>query len=168
VGHRYPLYLIAHFSAKSRRVTLDNKEANPSLHLHQLDFELFGHVEDALVAVKLPIDHSFDPRVGNAFEAIPAGRSGDVDTRVVDRRPVFCRLNNRVDLGVDGAHAMAVFNHVADFIAVCQAANRAVISRGENRPVAYDYRSDALSVAGRPLGHLGRDVHEVLVPGNAF
>ena len=45
---------------------------------------------------------------------------------------------------------------------------RAIVTCGENILVARDYRADFGAGAGRPLGHLLRDGHEVLIPAQPF
>src|ERR1019366_4826054 len=97
----------------------------------------------------------------------PAGAGRGVDVRAVDPHAVARGLHDGVRLGVHRADAVAVLHEVAVLVAVRQAPDAAVVAGGEDALVAHDDRADELAVAGRARGDLARDVHEVVVPGDA-
>ena len=107
-------------------------------------------------------------RVRDQLEAGPARARGHVDRRAVDHHAVLRGLDDGVGLGVDRGDAVVVLHHVADFVAVRHAPDRAVVAGREDRPIAHDHRADELARAGRARRDDLRDVHEVLVPGDAL
>src|ERR1700687_2468884 len=130
----------------------------------KLDADLGGELKNAVVPVKFSVDNAGTPSVGDELEAGPAGAGARVHRRRIDSDAVLRGLDDRVCLGMDGGHAVSVFHHVAHFVTVRQAADRAVVTGGENRPISHEQSADVLSIAGGSARHLTRNSHEVFVP----
>src|SRR5579884_1230461 len=136
--------------------------------VQQIYRQTLSDAEDPIVPVELAVDDPPDAGVGDLLEAVPARAGRDVDAGAVDHDAVLGGLDDGVRLGVDGGHAVVVLHHVPGVGAVGHAADRSVVARRQDRPVAHDDGADELARTGRPRGDHLRDVHEVLVPRHSL
>jgi len=136
--------------------------------VNQLYAKGLGHLEDALVAVKLAIDDAAQAGIRDLFEAVPARAGGHIEGPAVDHHAVLRGLENRIALCVDGGHAMVVLHHMPDLGTMGHAPDGTVVAGGQDGLLAHDDRTDEFARAGRPRRHHARDVHEVLVPGSSL
>jgi hypothetical protein len=123
--------------------------------------------------VGIEIKNFFDPGVYQNLKTVDAGSVGNVDRRILYARPVLGGLRDRVHFSVDGAKTVLFSVAVGCFRFVNQAAHvgamghaggRAIVSSCENILVTGDHGADFGTGAGRPLGHLQGDRHEILIP----
>ncbi len=127
--------------------------------------------------VRARIIHRANAGVDEHLEAVDARGVRDVDVGVADRGAIASRLRNRIDLGVNGAIAVLLnfsigrarfVNEASCFGAMRQSCGRAVVAGRENAAVADDDGADLCAQAGRALGDLARNRHEVLVPARTM
>ena len=135
-----------------------------SSHLLQVDVQLLGKVYDTLFAVELPVQNLFDAHVGDGLEAIETRGCGCVDGRIVDAHTELGCMDDCVDLGVNGAGTMVVFNLAPNLGAMGQPMDGTVVPSGEDCTSASDDRTNVFTVAGCPGRDLVCYVHEVFVP----
>ena len=114
-----------------------------------------------------------DAGVDEHLETVDAGRVSHVDIGVADRDAVLGRLRDRVNLGVDGAPTVLLdlavgrarfIDEASDLVAMRHPGRRPIVAGREDAAVAHDHRAHLGPQAGRALGDLPRDRHEILIP----
>src|SRR6185437_5343972 len=142
-------------------------------HLHEFDARVLEQFVNGLQLVGLVVIDRADAGVDQYLHAMDTRSVSDVNVGVADRAAIFGGLRNRVHLGVDSAIAVLLditvgrarlIDEAAHVGAVRQARWRSVIAGCEDAAVAQDDGADFRTQAGRSLGHLARDRHEILVP----
>ena len=98
--------------------------------LYQLNSQLAGSLQGALIAVELPVTDTYDAAVGALLKTIPAWACRDIYRGVIDEYAILGGLDNGVRLGVNGGYAMSRLHHVAFLCTMRQAANRAIVAGG--------------------------------------
>ena len=133
-------------------------------HLDEGDAGLPQEAAAVVVGVMAGIDYALDAGVDDHFGAGEAGLVGDVDHAAVGADTVEGGLDNGVLLGMEGAHAVAVDDQMADFVAVWQAGRRTVVAGGKDAPAADDDGADVGAIAGAARGNGECDLQKVLIP----
>ena len=103
-----------------------------------------------------------------------AGRVGDVDSRVLYARAVFCGLSKGIHLRMDRSEAVilglpvggfGLIDETTDIRAVGHTGRRAVVASGEDILIPDDDRPDLCSSTSGTLRHLLSYGHKILIPG---
>lgn len=127
--------------------------------------------------VGLEVVNFLDAGVHQDFQTMDAWCVGDVDRRILYIGAVLSRLGDGVHFGMDRAEAVLLgvtvgrfrlVNQTSDVGAMGHTGGRAIVTGGENILIPSDYSADFGARAGRSLGHLQSDRHEVLIPAQPF
>lgn len=136
--------------------------------MDESDLGFFSEVEDPLVTIELSINDPNDPGVGDQPEASPAGTRGDIHRATCDANPVSRCLSDRIGLGMNRPHTMAIFHEMTNVVTVRESPDGPVVASREDGLVSNDDGSNVSSVTGRPRGYDHGDLHEIFVPRRSF
>lgn len=147
------------------------------MNLNEPNARKRNHFRDVFHFVGLVVINGFNANVNEHLQAVEARACGDVNIRALNGGAVFRCLCNRVNFGVNGAHAVffdgairvrGFVDEAVRSVAMWQSRWRAVVACGENVVVAHDNRTDVCPLARRPTRNQMRHAHEVFVPANTL
>ena len=144
-----------------------------------LQFDLRGSQQllCGVELIRLLVKDAPDTGVHQHFETMDTRSVGHIDIRPTDIDAILCRLSNGIDFRVDGPVAVLLglpgrglrfVNQAANLGAMGHAGRRTVVACCQNVPLANDDGPNLGTLAGRTLGHLARNSHEVLIPGKTI
>jgi hypothetical protein len=143
------------------------------LHIVQVNLSIAQKLLKGVELIRFQVKNILDSGVDQNLQAMNAGCVSDVDGGIFDTRAILRRLGDSIHLGVNGAKTVLLGFSIGRLGFVNKAANvdamrhtcwRAIVSGGKDILVPDNNRAHLRPGAGRALGYLLGDGHEILIP----
>ena len=137
-------------------------------HLYKGYARLLQEETTVLIRVIAYVYNPFYTSIDDHLGTGDAGLVCHVDHAARSTHPVERSLNDCVLFGVERTQAVAVYDQMADIVAMGQTGWRTVVPRCQNAAVADDHRTYMRAIAGAASGYGKSNLKEVIVPGWAI